>query len=155
MVQHLDRSNIDSHVARPGVTLLNWHTPDNPMSRIFDSGYENVSARHPDVTFADVDVKGDRALTESWGVAGAPELMAYRDGMLVFDYAGALPEQVVDALIDAIWSLDMERIRQGTNGHGARLYLAFQPSGAPRFELGGGGEDGGPGPSPTGPSAKH
>jgi thioredoxin 1 len=155
VVVQLDRSNIDSYVAQPGVALLNWQTPDSPMSRVFDVGYENVSARHPDVRFADVDVKVDLPLAVSWGVAGAPELMAYRDGMLVFDYAGALPEPVVDALIDAIWSLDMDRIRQGTNGHGARLYLALQPSGMPRFALGGGGGGGGPGQSPTGQSAKH
>ena len=155
MVVHLDRSNIDSYVEQPGVALLNWHTAESPMSRIFDVGYENVSARHPDVQFADVEVKRDPPLAMSWGVAGAPELMAYRDGRLVFDHAGALPEQVVEALIDAIWSLDMERIRQGTNGHGARLYLALQPSGTPRFEVGGGGEGGGPGQSPAGQSAKH
>lgn len=155
MVLHLDRSNIDSYVAQPGVALLDWRTPDSPMSRLFDVGYQNASARHPDVRFADVDVKQDPQLTLSWAVAGAPELMAYRDGMLVFDYAGALPEQIVDALIDAIWSLDIDRIRQGMDGHGARLVLALQPSGAPRFELGGGGDGGGPGESPAGHSAKH
>jgi hypothetical protein len=154
MIVHLDQSKIDAYVAQPGVALLNWRSPDKPVSRIFDAGYANVSARHPDVSFADVDASSDPAFTASWAVPGAPELMAYRDGTLVFDYPGALPEQVIDALIDAIWSLDMDRIRQSTNGHGSRLYIAIQPSGLARFELGGGG-GGGSSRTPTGQSAKH
>ncbi|HEY7375035.1 MAG TPA: thioredoxin family protein [Polyangia bacterium] len=115
MVVHLDRSAVDAYVTQPGVALLNWRSPSDPLSRAFDVGYENVAARHPDVAFADLDISGEPALAASWAVSGAPALMAYRDGTLVFDYAGPLPEQAVDALVDAIWSLDMDQIRQGKN----------------------------------------
>jgi thioredoxin-like negative regulator of GroEL len=120
MSVNLDQGSIDDYVKQPGVALVNWHSPRQATSAAFDVGLENVSARHPDVHFADVDVTKDPALAASWGVPGAPELMVFRDGTLVFDYAGVLPESAVEALLEAIWSLDMEQIRKGVNGHGAR-----------------------------------
>jgi thioredoxin 1 len=118
MIINLDRSSLDAQVARPGVTLLNWRNARQPISRLFDVGYANASVRYPDVVFGDVDVSKDQSLANDWGVARAPELMAYRDGALVFDYPGALPEPVIDALVEAIWALDMEQVRQGIDGRG-------------------------------------
>ena len=145
MVTNLDRAGIDAYVAQPGVALLNWHSDREAMSVVFDAGFENVSARHPDVHFAGVEVTEDPGLAASWGVPGAPELMAYRDGTLVFVCAGALPEAVLEVLIDAIWALDMEQVRKGIDGQGTRLVLSMQPTRALPFELegGGGGEGSG------------
>jgi thioredoxin 1 len=154
MVTNLDRSTIDGFIARPGITLVNWYSRRHPLSRLFDADYRNASTLHPEVNFAEVDVTDDPSLAASWGVAGAPELTAFRDGTLVFTHAGALPEQVVEALIDAIASLDMEQVRNGTDGGGRRLYLLMRPKGAARFDLGGSADDG-PTPAPGGRSATH
>ena len=82
MITNLDRADIDAYVEQPGVALLNWHSHREAMSVVFDAGFENVSVRHPDVHFAGVEVTKDPGLAASWGVPGAPELMAYRDGTL-------------------------------------------------------------------------
>jgi len=140
MVINLDRADIDAYVAQPGVALLNWQSHREAMSVVFDAGFENVSARHPDVHFAGVEVTKDPGLAASWGVPGAPELMAYRDGTLVFVCAGALPETVLEALIDGIWALDMEQVREGIDGQGTRLVLSMEPTDVPPFELEGRGK---------------
>ena len=72
----------------------------------------------------------------------------------MFVCAGALPEMVLEALIDAIWALDMEQVRRGIDGQGTRLVLSMQPTGAFPFELEEGGGEGPAGrraanPSPT------
>jgi len=154
MVTILDRSTIGGFIARPGITLVNWYTRRHPLSRLFDADYRNASTRHPEVNFAEVDVTDDPTLAPSWGVEGAPELTAFRDGTLVFTHAGALPEQVVEALIDAIESLDMEHVRNGTDGGGRRLYLLMRPKGVARFGLGASADDG-PTSAPGGRSAMH
>jgi thioredoxin 1 len=154
MVITLDRTTIDGFIARAGITLVNWYSLRHPLSRLFDEDYQNASARHPEVNFADVDVTADPAFAASWGVAGAPALMAFRDGTLVFTHAGALPDQLVEALIDAIASLDMAQVRKGTDGGGRRLYLLMRPKGPARFDLGGSADDG-PNPAPGERSAKH
>jgi len=151
MVTNLDRSTIDDFIARSGITLVNWYSRRHPLSRLFDADYRNASTRHPEVNFAEVDVTNDPTLAASWGVAGAPELTAFRDGTLVFTHAGALPERVIEALIE---SLDMEQVRNGSHGGGRRLYLLMRPKGAARFDLGGSADDG-PTPPPGGRSATH
>ena len=150
MIINLDRSNIDAQVAKPGVVLLNWKNERQPLSRLFDVGFANASARHPGVVFGDIDVNQDRSLTADWGVEGAPELMAYRDGTLVFDYPGALPEPIIDTLVEAIRKLDMDKVRQGRDGTSTRLFLAI-PAGPVRFELTDEDDEGpGRGPAPGG-----
>jgi thioredoxin 1 len=156
MIKNLDRTSLDAQVAGPGVTLLNWRNARQPISRLFDVGYANASVRHPDVVFGDVDVSHDAALATDWGVERAPELMAYRDGALVFDYPGALPEPVLDALVEAIWALDMDQVRQGIDGTSTRLFLSTALQGLPNIDLD--DEEGeGPGPGPTrgGKPARH
>jgi len=37
--------------------------------------------------------------------------MAFRDGMLVFQQAGALPAQALDQVIQAVRDLDMDEVR--------------------------------------------
>jgi thioredoxin 1 len=147
MVINLDRTSIDATVSRSGVTLLNWRSPRQPVSRLVDAGYESASARHPDVVFGDVDVTSDPALASDWGVEHAPELMAYRDGALVFDYPGPIPEPVVDALVEAIWALDMEEVRKGIDGTPTRLFLSSSMQGVPRLDLGEEEDEDGGGPS--------
>jgi thioredoxin 1 len=157
MIINLDRSNIDAQVAKPGVTLLNWKSGRQPLSRRFDVGFANASARHPDVVFGDIDVNEDRSLTADWGVEGAPELMAYRDGALVFDFPGALPEPIIDTLVEAIRKLDMDQVRQGLDGTSTRLFLSI-PTGPLRFDLGDEEGDDGPGRGPGpggGKPARH
>lgn len=148
MVTILDRTTIDPYVAQPGVGLLNWSAPRNPLARLFDAVYASVSAHHPDVRFAAVDALRDPGLTSAWGITEVPELMAYRDGTLLFAHGGLLAEPVMEALIEAVQSLDMEVVRQGIDGHGARLRLAWQPTGTPRFALE--DEETGPDRSPPG-----
>jgi hypothetical protein len=95
MITNLDRSTIEEFVARPGITLINWYSRRHPLSRLFDANYQHASTRHPDVNFAEIDVTEDLEFAASWGVPRAPELMGFRDGTLVFNHAGVLPERVV------------------------------------------------------------
>jgi hypothetical protein len=135
MVTNVDRSTIDAFVARPGIALINWYSRHHPLSRLFDADYQRASMRLPEVNFADVDVADDPVFAALWGVPRAPELMGFRDGTLVFNHAVALPERIVEALIGAIASLEMDRVREGIDG-GNRLYLWTRPKGGARFDLG-------------------
>lgn len=44
-------------------------------------------------------------------ITSIPTLMAFRDGILVFSQAGALPGPALEQLIDAVEGLDMDDVR--------------------------------------------
>ena len=139
----LERAGIEPFVQGPGVALLSWHDPKSAVSVAFDETLRRSSRTNADARFGRVALTGARELASEWGVAGIPALMVYRDGILVFSQAGPLPAQVLDALVQAVWSLDMDEVRKGVNGQGARMFLSFHPERSPPFEVIGSDDDSG------------
>jgi thioredoxin 1 len=50
-------------------------------------------------------------LAGTFGIQAIPTLMAFRDGILIFEQAGALPGNALQKLIDEIKALDMAEVR--------------------------------------------
>lgn len=135
MIIDLGAPDLDDVVSEPGVALVNWRDPSDAQSLLFDRFFEAASDSHPDVRFATVDTRFNRELMSTWDVRHTPTLMAYRDGMLLFSRVGPLPPPALDALVEALWLLDMEQLRQTVNGQSPRLTLTFQPSNPGTIEV--------------------
>lgn len=80
--------------------------------KMFGPIFEAASLKHPDIVFAKVDTEAERELAGAAGISSIPTLMAFRDGVLLFREAGALPEASLEELITAIRGVDMESVRQ-------------------------------------------
>ena len=74
--------------------------------------YEKASETHPDITFGSVDTEAEQGLAGALQISSIPTLMAFRDGILVFRQAGALPEPALAQLIEAVRGLDMDAVRR-------------------------------------------
>ena len=59
--------------------------------RQFAPVYEAASERHDDVVFGSIDTEAEQSLAQAAQVTAIPTLMAFRDGIMVFRQAGALP----------------------------------------------------------------
>ena len=70
------------------------------------------SEANPDITFAKVDTEAEQGLARALGISSIPTLMAFRDDVLVYHEAGALPAKALDALIDQVRGLDMVELKQ-------------------------------------------
>ena len=75
--------------------------------RQFGPIYERVSDKHPDITFAKVDTEQEQELSAMAGIKSIPTLMMFRDGILLFNQAGAALEDI----IAQARNLDMNSIR--------------------------------------------
>ncbi len=85
-----------------------WADWCGPCKR-FAPIYDKASEQHEDVTFAKLDTDANQALSGQLGIEGIPTLMAFREGVLVFNQAGALPGPALQEVIDAVKGLDMEQ----------------------------------------------
>ncbi len=80
--------------------------------KMFGPIFEAASEKHSDVVFAKVDTEAEQSLAGAAGITSIPTLMAFRDGILLFREAGALPANSLEELITAIKGVDMEAIKK-------------------------------------------
>lgn len=77
----------------------------------FAPTFEKVSNEFPDVVFAKVNTEEQQALGAQYGVHSIPTIMVVRDGIILLNQAGMLPEDAFGKLIDHVKGLDMDEIR--------------------------------------------
>jgi thioredoxin len=88
-----------------------WAAWCGPCQR-FGPVFEQASETHADIVFGKVDTEAEQALAAAAGIRSIPTLFAFREGILLFSQAGALPGAALDALIGKIRQLDMQDVRR-------------------------------------------
>jgi thioredoxin 1 len=80
--------------------------------RMFAPIFEASSEQHPDIVHAKLDTEEQQRIAAAAGITAIPTLMAFREGVMVFNQAGALPAPALEQLVDAVKGLDMDDVRK-------------------------------------------
>src|SRR5699024_6189295 len=80
--------------------------------RQFAPVFEDAADAHADITFAKVDIDDNPELASLANVSSVPTLMAFRDGILLHQSAGALPKAQFEQLLEAVQDVDMDEVKQ-------------------------------------------
>ena len=107
----LTGSTIGPTIKDNGIVLIDfWAEWCGPCKR-FGPVFEESSEKHPDIVHAKVDTEAEQELAAELQIFSIPTLMGFRDGILVFNQAGALPAPALAQVVDAIQALDMDEVR--------------------------------------------
>ena len=107
---NITAENFEETITDNDIVLVDfWADWCGPCKR-FGPIYEKASEEYDGIVFAKLDTDANYELTSQLGIEGIPTLMAFREGVLVFNQAGALPGQALKQVVDAVQGLDMEEV---------------------------------------------
>ncbi|MCF2707095.1 thioredoxin [Arcanobacterium haemolyticum] len=97
---------------KDGIVLLDFWASWCGPCRQFGPVFEKASEEHTDIRFGKIDTDAQTELANSFAVRSIPTLVAFRDGIRVFQQAGALRGPDLEDLISQIEKLDMDAVRE-------------------------------------------
>jgi thioredoxin 1 len=107
----LTAENFDQTLDDNPIVLVDWWASWCGPCRAFAPVYEEAAERHADVVFGKIDTEDQQELASGAQMTSIPTLMAFREGVLLFSQAGALPTSSLEELISQVRAVDMEDVR--------------------------------------------
>jgi len=108
----LTTQNFNETLDSEGIVIIDFWAPWCGPCIQFAPTFEKISDQNPDVIFGKVNTEEQQAIGTQYGITSIPTIMVLRDGIILLNQAGALPEEAFDKLITHVKELDMDQIRK-------------------------------------------
>lgn len=111
-VVELTDDTFEQTVTDNGFVIVDFWAPWCGPCKSFAPTYEKVSEDHEDIVFAKVNTEEQQQVAAHFQIRSIPTLMIFRDQIIIFSQAGALPEGSFRELIQKASELDMDEVRK-------------------------------------------
>jgi len=108
--QAITKDTFNDTINNNDIVLVDWWASWCGPCRSFAPVYEEASERHADIVFGKIDTEAQPELSAMARITSIPTIMAFREGVLIFSQAGALPSASLEELIGKVRELDMAQV---------------------------------------------
>ena len=103
----LTKDNFEQVVKDNDMVLVDFWAPWCGPCKGFAPVFEASSEKHTDIVFGKVNTEDEQDLAASFNIRSIPTLMFFREKVILFSQAGALPGSALEQVITQGRQLDM------------------------------------------------
>jgi thioredoxin len=108
----LTKDNFEDVVTRNDMVLVDFWASWCGPCKGFAPVFEAASEKHGGIVFGKVDSDAQQELAATFNIRSIPYLMLFREQVILFAQAGALPAEALESIITQARALDMEQVRK-------------------------------------------
>jgi thioredoxin 1 len=106
----LTQENFEKTINDNPMVIIDFWAPWCGPCKGFAPVYEKASETHADVVFAKVNTDEQQELAGAFGIRSIPTLIVFREKVILFQQAGALPGNALEQVISQAKALDMAKV---------------------------------------------
>ena len=108
----MTKENFEETITNNDTVIIDFWASWCGPCRAFAPTFEAVSEDNSDIVFAKVNTEEQRELAGQFGIRSIPTLAVFRDQILLYKEAGALPKPGLEELVKNVQALDMDDVRK-------------------------------------------
>jgi thioredoxin len=108
----LTKENFESVVTGNDMVIVDFWAPWCGPCRAFAPTFEASSEKHTDVVFAKVNTEEEPELAGAFNIRSIPTLMFFREKVILYSEAGALPPPGLEQVIAEAKGVDMKDVHR-------------------------------------------
>ncbi len=106
----LTKDNFEDVVTKNDLVVVDFWAPWCGPCKGFAPVFEAASEKHPDVVFAKVNTDVEQEIAGEFGIRSIPTIMLFRENVVLFSQAGALPGEALESIVSQAQALDMKKV---------------------------------------------
>jgi thioredoxin 1 len=108
---HLTSENFKDVINNNDIVIVDFWAEWCGPCKSFGPTFEAASEKYPEIAFAKVNTEEERELAGGFNIRSIPTLMVFREQVILYAEAGALPASALDQLVEQVKGLDMDAIK--------------------------------------------
>jgi len=108
----LTNDNLVDTINNNDFVIIDFWAPWCGPCQSFGPVYEEISEKYDDIVFAKVNTQEEQEIAAQFNIRSIPTLMIFREQIILYSEAGALPGSAFEELIGQAKAIDMAEVQK-------------------------------------------